>query len=159
MRRARTGWTKPLAYAAGLGLIVVVGSPIRQNRRPPQRRVDGFPLSYYPMFSEKRSRTGTVNHLIGIDADGAEHVLSHRLAGAGGLNQVRRQITRRVREGRAGQLARTVAHNVARSVDPSAQRIERVRVVTSRHRYDDFFAGDRSPRSRRVHAEAPVPRS
>ena len=38
------------------------------------------------------------------------------------------------------------------------RRIERVQVVTSRHRYDTFFGGDRTPRERTVRAEVVVPR-
>lgn len=142
------------AYAAGLVLAVVVAWPARQHLRPAANRVDGFPLSYYPMFSAARSGTGTVHHLVGVDADGAEHPLHFRHAGTGGLNQVRRQINRRVREGRADVLARAVAASVARGAAPS---VVAVRVVTSRHRYDEFFAGNRTPRSRTVVAEAPVP--
>lgn len=149
-------WTKPLAYAAGVGLVALVGSPIRQNRRPLQEREDDFPLSYYPMFSAKRGPVGTVHHLIGIDANGGEHILRHTLAGHGGLNQVRRQITRTVRERRSRRLARRVARRVATSSDPLLCTIEHVQVVTSKHRYDDFFAGDRTPVSRKIRAEVPV---
>lgn len=151
-------WTKRFAYAAGLGLVAVIGSPIKQNWRPLEERRDGFPLSYYPMFSEKRGRTGTVNHLVGLDANGDEIIVPHHYAGAGGLNQVRRQITRHVSQGRADRVARTVARRITNSRDPLMRSIERVQVVTSKHRYDDFFAGNRTPRSRRVRAEAPVPR-
>ena len=151
-------WTRSLAAVAGAGLVLVVGWPIRENRKPFDRRRDDFPLSYYPMFSERRGAVGTVHHLIGVDPAGRERVVPHTFAGSGGLNQVRRQINRRVREGRSDTLARRVARRVAGSDDPRVSDLVRVRVVTSRHRYDDFFAGRRAPLSRRVHAEAPVRR-
>ncbi|MGO1561233.1 MAG: hypothetical protein ACTHW7_05340 [Actinomycetaceae bacterium] len=160
----RTLFTKPVAYLAGIALTALVASPIRHNHRPPADRVDGFPLSYYPMFSARRTRNGTVHHLLGFDADGGEHIVHHRHAGTGGLNQVRRQINRRVREGRAEELAWSVAASVAArpaSVADGgsrpAHRLVRVQVVTSVHRFDDFFSGDRTPRRRTVLADVPVP--
>lgn len=150
-------WTRPSAYLAGAALVLIVGSPIRQNWRPPAERRDGFPLSYYPMFSEKRGRDGIVHHLVGFDATGAERVVPHGFIGSGGLNQVRRQINRQVREGRAAALAEQVARRIAGASDPRVAGLVRLQVVTSRHRYAEFFAGDRTPRSRTVHAEVPVP--
>lgn len=152
-------WTKPLAYAACAATVLVVGSPIRENFKPPEEREDDFPLSYYPMFSQKRGRAASLHHLLGIGADGVEHILPHTLAGSGGLNQVRRQINRYVREERADKLARRVAHNVGRSVNPTYASVEKVQVVTSRHRYDDWFDGNKEPLRRRVRAEAPVRRN
>ena len=150
---------KRVTYLAGTALVALVASPVVQNWRPRAKRVDDFPLSYYPMFTARRGASGTVHHLIGLDADGGEHVVHFRHAGSGGLNQIRRQITRRVKQGRADAVARTVADSVALSRDPSERRIERVQVVTSRHRYDTFFGGDRTPRERTVRAEAMVPRT
>ncbi|WP_462417526.1 hypothetical protein [Kytococcus sp. Marseille-QA3725] len=150
--------SKPLTYLAGAALVTLVASPVVQNLRPPAERRDGFPLSHYPMFTARRKATGTVHHLLGITADGTEHVLHHRHAGIGGLNQVRRQITRRVRSGDAQELADRVARSVARSAELPEREVVRVRVVSSKHVYDDFFAGDRTPVRRRVRAEAEVTR-
>ncbi|MGO1583835.1 MAG: hypothetical protein ACTHXO_11495 [Actinomycetaceae bacterium] len=150
---------KTLTYLAGLALTAVVAAPIRQNHRPDEEKVDGFPLSYYPMFSARRTRNGTVHHLLGIDAERREHVVHFRHAGTGGLNQVRRQINRRVREGRAESVARSVAASVAASPAALESALERIQVVTSVHRFDDFFAGNRTPRRRVVLADVPVPRS
>lgn len=150
-------WTaKARTYLVWAAALAVIASPARQYRRPREDQVDGFPLSHYPMFSARRSRTGSVTHLVGIGADGSERILHHRHAGTGGLNQVRRQITRQVRDGRAQALADRVARSLASQVDSSG-RVTTVQVVTSRHRYDAFFAGERAPRSRTVHATARVP--
>ncbi|WP_374929504.1 hypothetical protein [Kytococcus sedentarius] len=149
---------KRATYLAGTALVALVASPVVQNWRPRAERTDDFPLSYYPMFSAKRGATGTVHHLVGIDAEGTEHVLHFRHAGSGGLNQIRRQITRRVKQGQADAVARTVADSVALSGGRTERLVQRVQVVTSRHRYDTFFGGDRTPRERTVRAEAVVPR-
>lgn len=149
---------KPLVYAAGAALLGAVLAPMRQNWRRKGDRIDGFPLSYYPMFSARRPKIGSVVHLIGIEADGSSRLLHHRYAGTGGLNQVRRQIRRRVDLGRASTLAEQVAEAVAVSPLPKDSRLVEVRVVTSRHRYDDFFSGEGAPLSRSVHASATVER-
>lgn len=149
---------KALTYLVSATALAVVASPARQYLRPPEERVDGFPLSHFPMFSAARSRCGKVSHLVAREADGAERILPHRHAGTGGLNQVRRQINRQVREGRAPELATRVAASVAASRRAAERTVTEVQVVTSKHRFDDFFAGDRAPRRREVHATATVHR-
>lgn len=151
-------WTKPTAYAAALGIVAVVGSPIRENFKPLAKREDDYPLSYFPMFSHKRGRVGRVNHLIGLDAEDNEIPLAYTLAGHGGLNQVRRQINRRVREKKAVAVARDVAANVAASNKRAYADVERVQVVTSWHDYDEWFDGNKVPKRRKLRAEVPVPR-
>ena len=49
---------KAMAAAASLLLLGAVMAPVRQNWRRGGR--DGFPLSYYPMFSAKRRATASV---------------------------------------------------------------------------------------------------
>lgn len=146
---------KAVTYAAAAALVGVVLAPLRQNwRRKPR---DGFPISYYPMFSARRQRSGTVVHLVGVDSSGQAQVLHYRHAGTGGLNQVRRQIRRTVKAGRAQELADTAARSVAGSTRSSKRRVVQVRVVSSRHAYDEFFAGHRVPEEETVHATAAVP--
>ncbi|WP_114559991.1 hypothetical protein [Desertihabitans aurantiacus] len=149
---------KALTLLAAAGLVTAVLVPVRQSWRPPSERRDGFPLSYYPMFSARRRRTGTVVHLLGVDADGESRVLHHRHAGTGGMNQVRRQMNRRVARGAAAGLAAEAARSVAASSRPTERGVVEVQVVSSTHRYDDFFAGDPGPLRRTVHASATVPR-
>lgn len=147
---------KVIAYTTSAVLLGAVLAPLRQNwRRQPR---DGFPLSYYPMFSARRKRYGTVVHLVGVDASGKPRVLHYRHAGHGGLNQVRRQIRRTVKAGHAQALAEIAARSLARSSRSSETGIIEVRVVSSRYAYDDFFAGPRVPEREFVHASAPVER-
>jgi len=139
---------KTRALAAAAALLAAVLWPVRQQTRADRR--DGFPLSCYPMFTAKRRRNGTVVHLVGVTAGGGQQLLSYRLAGHGGLNQVRRQLTRAVKDGRSEQVVRGLARR--REVAGLAE----VRLVSSTYRYDAFFRGDRTPLREVVHATARV---
>jgi hypothetical protein len=88
-RRERT-WVRLFA-ATVLGAMLV---PVQQNWRAPEKRTDGFPFSYYPMFSKRRRQYANVVFAVGILADGSRRRLRHSLLGTGGLNQVRHQIYR-----------------------------------------------------------------
>lgn len=132
-----------LATAYSLALLGAVITPIRQNWRPKPRK-DGFPLSYYPMFSARRRATATVYSLIGATEDGARIRLSHKLAGTGGHNQVRRQINRCVAEERTEELCARVAKELTRrnrrATSPFAAVVS-VDVIASKFRLDDCFSG------------------
>jgi hypothetical protein len=145
---------KAMVLAGGVALLGSVLVPIRQNWRAKPR--DGFPLSYYPMFSAKRKRHGSVVHLVGVDAEGERRVLRYSYAGTGGLNQVRRQLRRAVAAGRAQEIADNVASAVSTRPRRSDKSVVEVRVITGRYHYDDFFAGHRQPVDELVHASARV---
>jgi len=83
-------WVRLFAVTA-LGAVLL---PVRQNWRAAERRTDGFPFSYYPMFSKRRRQYANVVYAVGILADGTRRRLRYSVLGAGGLNQVRRQIYR-----------------------------------------------------------------
>ena len=145
------------AVAAGAALLGAVLWPVRQNWRPRRQRRDGFPLSYYPMFSAKRKRHGTVTYLVGQTATGSRRLLHYSYAGtSGGLNQVRRQLGRTVGQGRAAEVAALVATRVATRPRRGDDTVIRVQVVTGRYVYDDFFRGRREPVSEEVHASMTV---
>ena len=124
-----------LATALSAGMIAAVLWPVRQNWR--RRPVDGFPLSYYPMFSAKRRATARVIHLVGVQAGGRRVSIPYCCAGEGGLNQVRRQIGRACREGRAAALCALVAEDVCRR--PALADVVEVELVESTYRLDDYF--------------------
>jgi len=104
---------KAIAATASGALVAAVLGPIHQTWRSRPR--DGFPLSYYPMFTAKRKASGQVTHLVGVTADGGTRFLPHGLAGSGGLNQVRRQLARSARRGTADRVCAAVAAKVAAS--------------------------------------------
>lgn len=165
-----------LLRLAGLaGLAAVLVSPVRHYVGPMSTvnvqkiEQDSFPLSTFPMFSENRRGRVIVPHVIGLSEDG-ERILPHYSHyGAGGLNQVRKQIARDVRSGRAVPVAQRFADSLAqppkaggsteietmRRIEREA-RIVRVEVVRSRFVFDEYFAGQRIPRSETIHARCAV---
>lgn len=132
---------KGLAGLFGALLAGAVLWPVVENWRG--RPEDGFPLSYYPMFSLKRADATTVRYLVGLDACGERWLLPHTCAGTGGLNQVRRQINALVRAGEAHALCRLVAADVATRNEEHFPDIVTVQVVVGRYRLADFFAARR----------------
>ncbi len=153
---------KGFAGVFGALLVGAVLLPVVQNWR--EQPKDGFPLSYYPMFSLKRSDSTTVRYLVGLDARGGRHLLPHTYAGTGGLNQVRRQINKVVRGGKAETLCRLVAAKVAQADEQRFAGVTTVQVVAGRYRLTDYFAEkrgsvwERMDASRtREHVEASCP--
>ena len=132
---------KGFAGVFGAVLIGAVIWPVVQNWR--EQPKDGFPLSYYPMFSLKRSDSTTVRYLVGLDAHGVRHLLPHTYAGTGGLNQVRRQINKVVRGGKADTLCKLVAARVAQTDEERFAGVVTVQVVVGRYRLTDYFAETR----------------
>ena len=107
----------PLLGRAGAVVVSVIFVfatllPVKENWR--ERPKDSFPLSYYPMFTQKRGESYEVSYLVGVEADGEKRNLPYRLAGGGGFNQVRRQINKTISQDRADELARAVAGEAAR---------------------------------------------
>lgn len=147
-----------LAAALSVTLVAAVLAPLRQNWRAVPR--DGFPVSYYPMFTARRTRDHREHYLVGHDARGGRTRLPWTCAGSGGLNQVRRQIRRSIRGGRADELCAAVAAEVARRKGGRYRRLLEVRVVTGRFRLAEYFGGgSRKPRSERVRAACAVRRT
>ena len=165
-----------LLRLAGLaGLAAVLVSPVRHYVGPmstvnvQKMEQDSFPLSTFPMFSEDRRGRVIVPHVIGLSEDG-ERILPHYSHyGAGGLNQVRKQIARDVRSGRAVPVAQRFADSLAQPPEAGGSteietmrriereaRIVRVEVVRSRFVFDEYFAGQRIPRSETIHARCAV---
>lgn len=144
-----------VSLAAAGALLGAVLWPLRQHWRA--EPVDGFPLSYYPMFSAKRKRTASVTHLVGVDANGACRRLPYSYAGAGGLNQVRRQLASMVADGLAEATCAAVAEAVRGRGRTDCRDLIEVRVVTGTYRYADFFAGRTEAIREIVHARVALP--
>jgi hypothetical protein len=150
----RSGERAQAAFISAAVLAAVL-SPLLQYRRPRPDRVDGFPLSWYPMFSAKRSRRMSVTHAVGVTADGGRHSLPSAALGAGGVNQVRRQLYRvAVREARPDAYADDLAARVARS--PDWPNVIRVEVVRTRFDLDDCLTSRQVGGESRVLASAEV---
>jgi len=143
------------AVTVTAALLACVLWPLRQYRRPRTERRDGFPLSHYPMFSAPRPAKVTVYYLVAETREGDRRYLAHRYIGPGGLNQVRRQVNRRVAEGRATTLARQVAGRVAGH--GGVGMIAQVHVVQGRFHLDRCFGQHQVVGSERILATAEVP--
>lgn len=142
--------TQPYAgrsnWWGGLLSVVMLGAvfwPIQQNwKEEPQ---DSFPLSYYPMFSQKREAIEKVFYVVGYDAQGGRYYVPRRWIGPGGQNQVRKQMRRMIQEDRAPELAQSVAKRLAGQEEEPWSRIKSVSVVAGQFVMNDFFHGKKEP--------------
>lgn len=135
-------------------LMAVLLWPVTQNWAA--RPEDGFPLSYYPMFTKQRGATTVIHHAVAIDADGKQIDLPSYYAGGGGMNTTRRQMRKMVRQGRGDELAKRIAERLEQR--GTADRIGAVRVDVVESTYDiqAFFAGSKAPVSRTTHGSAAI---
>ena len=147
------GKTGPLLLSAVTLLTVL--APVRENFS--SKPVDSFPLSYFPMFSDRRTATFTGQTLFGVDAQGRRVRLPYRFAGSGGFNQVRRQIRAKVKDHQTDDLCRTIAGRLARRSRSAPAGVRFIQVATVTHHVDSFFAGDRNPAKEKIHSTCPVP--
>ena len=139
-----------------VGMIAATLAPVAENWR--EKPNDGFPLSYYPMFSQSRGDSYVVSYIVGVDANGERRKLSHKLAGTGGFNQTRRQLNKFVREKRADELCRNIAAKIATDDRPDYTDVVEARIVTGTYHFADYFAGNTAPAKERIRATAKVKR-
>ena len=145
------------AVVFSLAAVTLIGIPVIQNFR--EKPDDGFPLSYYPMFSKERHGVTELSHPIGIREDGTTIDLHYRTVSRGGMNQVRRQIRKIIRNGDGKELCHDVAEHVAKSRRKEYQDIVAVAIVTDTYDFHEFFSGNRTPRRRKVIARCAVKRN
>ena len=150
------GRGKAPATLLSLALLGAVLWPIHQNWRKQPR--DSFPLSYYPMFSAQRKPVEFFYYLLARDEQGARYYVPYQLIGPGGHNSNRRQIRRIVNEGRAADLARSVAQRLGRRDELPWSKIVTVSVVRGKFAVDDYFHGKQEPVSEQIAASCPVER-
>jgi len=132
--------TRVLAGLLAGALLTAVALPARHFATEGEAR-DSFPFSHYPMFSARRSSHYRVAHLLGIDAEGRSRPLHHSYLGTGGLNAVRRQVRRRVRDGDGQHLAEHAAALLAARDRAEDRGILEVRMVRGRYRLDTYLRG------------------
>lgn len=136
----------------------VVGTalvPLRQYRRPIDERVDGFPMSYYPMFSARRGQFGHVIYAVGVTEDGSRRNLAYHLLGTGGVNQIRKQLSRAVKRGEQQAHAARLAASVAEHPDEADVRT--LEIVRGQFDLDDCLTNGHVQGSETVLASAEVP--
>jgi len=135
----------------GLLSVAMLGAvfwPIQQNWRAVPK--DSFPLSYYPMFSQKRELIESFYYLVGRDAQGARYYIPRRWIGTGGQNQVRKQMRGIIENGRVPELARSVARRLAGQNEKPWSQIQSVSVVSGQYVMNDFFHGKKEPVSEKI---------
>jgi hypothetical protein len=131
-------WAPGERGRAALFATLVLGAvlyPLRQHFRPAGQRVDGFPLSYYPMFSARRRQHANVIYAVSVSTDGTRRSLPWHLLGPGGLNQVRRQLKKVVVEERVGDFAEVLAARV--SAKAGFENVARVEIVKGEFDLDE----------------------
>jgi hypothetical protein len=128
---------------------------MRQFLRPVGDRVDGFPLSFYPMFSDHLDQHWKLSYAVGVYADGRRGNLPYHVLGTGGVNQVRKQLFRAVRRGRAAEHARLLAGRVA--AHPAGAGVIKVEIVRGKFDLDHCVLSRRThPQEETVLASADV---
>lgn len=137
---------KAIRYLFSSAVALAILAPM--FRRPP---VDGFPLSTYPMFSERlRTPRTTVHHAIAVLPDSRREVIPPKLAtGNEAALQAEAVIDGAIRRGTATGLCRRIAARVSGTRFARAVALE---IATSTFDSLAFFSGDRAPRQRVVHA-------
>lgn len=153
MASANRHSSRPSSFFGAI-LLILLAVPIVQNHVDRPR--DGFPLSYYPMFSHERSNRTTLRRAVGLRADGSEVPLHYKLAGSGGMNQVRRQMRSRIKGGGAEELAQEIHDNLLET--SRYDDVVEILIVRDRFRLDRVMSGERTPDHRKVYVRMPVRR-
>jgi hypothetical protein len=134
---------------------LVLGSVLYPLCWPPGR--DSFPLSPYPMFARARSSPVlTLEHAVGVRADGSREAIAPPLFGTSEVLQARTILGRAVAGGvgPAAALCRTLADRAAET--PDLAGLGEILIVTSTHDAVAYLSGaDRTGREK-VHVRCPV---
>jgi len=139
------------AYALSVVLLGAVGWPA--FREPSN---DGFPLSTYPMFAQRRGRVHEVVSARAVAADGSAVLVPAALIANAETMQAIRTLSRAIRAGEheSQQLCERIAGRLAS--DEQRRRSVRVELVTERVDAIEYLAGRAQSELVRVHARCPV---
>lgn len=145
-----TAMRRTPAVVVSIAFAIAVLSPL--FRSPPR---DSYPLSNYPMFSQRLEAENEVRTAVGHTASGDRRLLSPRLiSGSDEVMQAVQDVGDAVRAGEAADLCRAIASRVAES---GRSELVQVAVVTELHNSVEYFRGAEDPLATTVHAECPVP--
>lgn len=110
--------------------------------------LDSLPFSNYPMFAHPRDRVSEFHVAVRVH-DGAEHPLDLRVIGGTDQPvQAAETVRQAVRRGEAAHLCEEIADRLD---DPGT-----VQVLVVAYDAPGWFAGERTPVARTVHAECPI---
>jgi hypothetical protein len=111
--------------------------------------VDSLPLSSYPMFAHDRPTVNRFSVAVNVDTDGVEHRLDpHQIAGTDQPMQAVMTIRQAISTDSADELCESIAAR--------AERQGTVEIATVTLDAVGWFAGDKEPIDRRVHATCEV---
>lgn len=128
-----------VAYGWGLGLVLLSSWPA--FRVPP---IDSYPLSTYPMFSQRRGQP-RLYRMLTLDAKGEQAPLAPRLVANSEALQAAATIRRAVDGGKGAlkALCNEVAARV--STEPELSRVRRLRIQAVQYDPIEYFVGERVP--------------
>jgi len=130
---------KLFAVIFSFAIVIAVISPITENWSANPK--DSFPLSYYPMFTKKRSETTSVTYLRGLTEDGERVIIPYKLVGKGGFNQTRKQIRKSVKMGYSSYMCRKVASKIAKMKNKPFNDLVRIQIIEGKYNLNDYFTG------------------
>jgi hypothetical protein len=142
MERAR-------AYLLSVFLIGAVGWPA--FREPSN---DGFPLSTYPMFAQRRGRVHEVVSARAVAADGGTVLVPPELIANAETMQAIRTLSRAIRAGKGE--AQRLCEQIALRLPAAGVHAVRVELVTERVDAIDYLTRRARAELVRVHARCPV---
>ena len=145
------------AVLASLIVLLLVFSPVTQNwEKKPE---DGFPLSYYPMFAKARDASEHIYHFVGFDAAGKRYDIPYDMVGAGGFNQIRRQIRKRCRSGEGAALIRKVGRRIAGSGKAPYDELVELRLIRGTYATEKYLLDNaRLPHKEKIYATHKISR-
>ena len=111
--------------------------------------LDSLPLSSYPMFAHERAAVSSFHVAVNVDEDGVEHRLDpHQVGGTDQPMQAVMTVRQAIADGSADELCEAIAAR--------ANRRGSVEIATVRLDAVAWFAGEKEPIERIVHATCPV---
>jgi len=133
-----------VAYGWGLGLVLCSIWPA--FRAPP---IDSYPLSTYPMFSQRRGQPW-LHRVAALDASGTAAPLAPKLIANAETLQAAVTIRRAVDGGKGAMktLCAEVAARVSR--DPELVSVRRLQIQAVQYDPVEYFVGSREPMAARI---------
>lgn len=146
--------SKGLSILFSITLCMIVTWPAQENFK--EKPKDSFPLSYYPMFTTFRPPEYAVSHPAAADINNKVYNLPFTIAGSGGFNQTRRQISRSVRDGHAQLLCDNIAAKIPHIDLRTDAPLKSVAIITSVYNLEAYYKGEKKPLKRIVRAISKV---
>lgn len=139
--------TRLFAYGWGMGLVLLSIWPVLRDPR-----ADSYPLSTYPMFSERRGQPW-LHRVLALDEVGGQAPLPPRLIANSEALQAAATIRRAVQGGK--RALKDLCNKVAARVgsDPDFSHVRRLRIQSVQYDPIEYFVGGPVPiQTRNLHS-------